>query len=286
MSDEARGRQSAEDGYGGALEGSLAGWIDEVEAVLGEQPLDGGERGLHGEHRPGVVAQPLAGERPRHVGGRPPGIEPDRLVQVGDRPLVLSQVVGGVAPVLGAFTGRVLRGILGPVRHGLKAYLRVLTGLGDGSSCAVAAAATRWRQERQPGGSSGHLYHPLVASTPRPTTAHATADRVAEIIQAAERSAEQIRLEAEAKLQERVAELEKQIEELKAAVNAEKKSEGPWWKRVAGTFPNDEVYEEYLEILRRTGRPTCQRRRRQRSQSTSLTTGRKGSKRRLAASPT
>jgi hypothetical protein len=52
-----------------------------------------------------------------------------------------------------------------------------------------------------------------------------------------------------ANLEERVDALEREIKSLKTAVR--KKSAGPWWKRLAGTFKDDPLFDEMVEAGRK-----------------------------------
>jgi hypothetical protein len=54
-----------------------------------------------------------------------------------------------------------------------------------------------------------------------------------------------------AELRGRVAELEFAVRELTKRLDDVFGPQKPWWQRVAGTMPNDEGYQEFLEILRK-----------------------------------
>ena len=52
-------------------------------------------------------------------------------------------------------------------------------------------------------------------------------------------------------LRGRVAELEFAVRELKQRLDAALGTKKPWWEEAGRRIPNDEVYQEYLEILRK-----------------------------------
>jgi hypothetical protein len=54
-----------------------------------------------------------------------------------------------------------------------------------------------------------------------------------------------------AELRGRVAELEFAVRELQRRWTEVFGPTKPWWQKVAGSMPNDEVYQEFLEILRK-----------------------------------
>jgi hypothetical protein len=55
-----------------------------------------------------------------------------------------------------------------------------------------------------------------------------------------------------AELRGRVEQLEFAVRELKQRLDKTFGPKKPWWKEVAGCMPNDEAYQEYLEILRKS----------------------------------
>ena len=62
---------------------------------------------------------------------------------------------------------------------------------------------------------------------------------------------------SEAKLEKRVAELEKELAALRQKVDGLTSSK-PWWERIAGTFQHDPIYERAMRLgrkYRRAQRP-------------------------------
>jgi hypothetical protein len=53
-----------------------------------------------------------------------------------------------------------------------------------------------------------------------------------------------------ANLEKRVDALERELKSLKSAAR-KNKSEGPWWKRLAGTFKDDPLFDEMVEAGRK-----------------------------------
>ena len=52
-------------------------------------------------------------------------------------------------------------------------------------------------------------------------------------------------------LEDRVAALEEEVAELKKRLGGEQPGDGvPWWEKIAGTFANDEAYEEAMRLGR------------------------------------
>jgi hypothetical protein len=49
--------------------------------------------------------------------------------------------------------------------------------------------------------------------------------------------------------EERISELEQEVEELRSKVEALEPSE-PWWERIAGTFEKDPIYEKAMKLGR------------------------------------
>jgi hypothetical protein len=56
---------------------------------------------------------------------------------------------------------------------------------------------------------------------------------------------------ARAKLEARVTALEEEVARLKAKLEDTAKSPIPWWKKIAGTFANDPIYEEAMRLGRK-----------------------------------
>jgi hypothetical protein len=56
---------------------------------------------------------------------------------------------------------------------------------------------------------------------------------------------------ASASLEERVQALEEELARLKAELKRGAKSKQPWWEQIAGTFANDPVYEEAMQLGRK-----------------------------------
>jgi len=60
-------------------------------------------------------------------------------------------------------------------------------------------------------------------------------------------------------LEQRVARVEKELEELKAKSAGRKKKKVPWWQEISGAFKDDPVFDEIVRrgaaIRKRTRRP-------------------------------
>ncbi|MFL6215202.1 MAG: hypothetical protein ACJ74J_15065 [Blastocatellia bacterium] len=54
-----------------------------------------------------------------------------------------------------------------------------------------------------------------------------------------------------ANLEDRVNALEREVRQLKSAVRRSKKKLKPWWERLAGTFKDDQVFDEIVESGKR-----------------------------------
>ena len=52
-----------------------------------------------------------------------------------------------------------------------------------------------------------------------------------------------------ANLEKRVEALERELKSLKSAI--QKKSQEPWWERLAGTFEDDPIFDEIVEAGRK-----------------------------------
>jgi hypothetical protein len=61
-----------------------------------------------------------------------------------------------------------------------------------------------------------------------------------------------------ANLEKRVDALEREIKSLKSAVR-KNKSGGPWWERLAGTFKDDQLFDEMVEAGRKYRRSQTRR---------------------------
>jgi len=56
---------------------------------------------------------------------------------------------------------------------------------------------------------------------------------------------------AVSKLEMRVAALEAEVARLKRKVEAAPEPEKPWWEKIWGTFANDPIYDEAMELGRK-----------------------------------
>ena len=52
-------------------------------------------------------------------------------------------------------------------------------------------------------------------------------------------------------IETRVAILEVEVERLRAKVDANGPGAGPWWERIVGTFADDPVYDQAMQLGRR-----------------------------------
>ena len=52
-------------------------------------------------------------------------------------------------------------------------------------------------------------------------------------------------------IEKRLAALEEELARLKSKVEGIETASKPWWERIAGTFENDPIYEQAMELGRR-----------------------------------